>query len=1154
MCELSANLFSSWAHGWCQYIKMKDHTSIYRMWLLVLQAALETLNPVFLETLVDKVDFETFHNKRLDHTVLVRGYRLWIPTTVIGASSFAAALVQHLPDQSGIDIELQSIVDEGPRGKRKKRRVSTPVESVVSEFDALAPFKSKADFLRAVRLYFSGRERIDDIVFETETNIEDHDLSLLHPHVPDQDASGHTATLSASGSALAPHILDVLAASKYFSAEATITKYENYRIPIEQTDLQNYILDLGTGVPHFAPPEYVKTHGLIRTISYNQSRFVAAASELFNYMLPSFVPPKTVVIEKIKCILDSTGVPYDPSIESLSVEELLNINTRTGDSVKEALFEDPVYYSPIQSVDALAEGGIEKQCLTTLDTILSEVYPIMTRLRVTYQHRIHRAKDVSPLELERWYANLTRELNTITSTVVQGIPVVYCDLGREFKRMWGDLSDPQSTVASMTKKMVFNRPPHVGKYTGLGAKIGGIVVGSRNMLRLLDRQTTLFILLYMRHFSITANKTGTCGFFIISGPPDTGKSMVCQEWLTCIAKALVKSNDGMSGKAWTALDSTADLRCCFQDELKNLVSRDGTDTSSDPQIKAMQTLISNGVGKYDRLVQDPSSGSFKKEKLVIALRQMLVTCTNALSNVPDAIQSRASIIPVVDTKHKKRHEVVTTNSLIASKRSASNQRNKEAFSMTLQFMSTLQHKYWAVEAIGGIPDPDDSLFIVFEHLVASESDLVLPPRKLVDIRDTANAIMVFDLVTLWYTRGLGAQCNYNPIEEAIFYATRSFLRAEHIITSLSMYVDSTSMESHLIDVQIVIKELIKCDDDGMPQLSSDSNYFALISSRRTFKADIARHPVCRKLGKGLTEQILSSIETGITRGLPNFKFETSNSTDLVLVNKHFISAVLTPLEAKILDHLKTYLEDPDLYTESFDETFYVFRSGIRERICVSHEGMGEEFKNITYVAFNKALTWFGHRSLADDTPLWSTPTSIEVAKEVSPPEEGVVSAAIQFDSDPSRYKIYKQEFAPLVVHKSLLDSEKGTEVRHKYNSLFEKLLAVSGTYPRGTRIFAGINPDYQQGTSIDIYVTSPYNHVTVNVRNPLYTPDHGFDMLIDSSELDDDPLFPRSKKVVKFNSNSNIEELICRSRYSRITGRDGEHCPKRYLPKETLFL
>ena len=210
VCELSANLFSSWAHGWCQYIKMKDHTSVYRMWLLVLQAALETLNPVFLETLVDKVDFETFHNKRLDHTVLVRGYRPWIPTTVIGASSFAAALAQHLPDQSGIDIELQSIVDEGPRGKRKKRRVSTPVESLVSEFDALAPFKSKADFLRAVRLYFSGRERIDDVVFETETNIEDHDRSLAPTATPATSRRPRTqSTYNEQGTAITPQTLSI---------------------------------------------------------------------------------------------------------------------------------------------------------------------------------------------------------------------------------------------------------------------------------------------------------------------------------------------------------------------------------------------------------------------------------------------------------------------------------------------------------------------------------------------------------------------------------------------------------------------------------------------------------------------------------------------------------------------------------------------------------------------------------------------------------------------------------------------------------------------------------------------------------------------------------------------------------------------------------
>jgi len=104
-------------------------------------------------------------------------------------------------------------------------------------------------------------------------------------------------------------------------------------------------------------------------------------------------------------------------------------------------------------------------------------------------------------------------------------------------------------------------------------------------------------------------------YFVI-GPPDTGKSRACEQWLSCCAKALQMQSDGGSGKAYTADDKTRDLRCCFEDELKDLLSSDGNDATSSQTIKAKQTLLSNGILTYERLIQHPSNnGEYILQKI-----------------------------------------------------------------------------------------------------------------------------------------------------------------------------------------------------------------------------------------------------------------------------------------------------------------------------------------------------------------------------------------------------------------------------------------------------------------------------------------------------------------------------------------------------------
>lgn len=113
------------------------------------------------------------------------------------------------------------------------------------------------------------------------------------------------------------------------------------------------------------------------------------------------------------------------------------------------------------------------------------------------------------------------------------------------------------------------------------------------------------------------------GIHFLLGPPDTGKSRACELWLSCIAKALQLQSDGGSAKSYTADDKTRDLRCSFEDELKDLLT-DGSDAASNANIKAKQSLLSNGIITYERLQQHETSGEYVLNKIVKAERKMIV--------------------------------------------------------------------------------------------------------------------------------------------------------------------------------------------------------------------------------------------------------------------------------------------------------------------------------------------------------------------------------------------------------------------------------------------------------------------------------------------------------------------------------------------------
>lgn len=57
--------------------------------------------------------------------------------------------------------------------------------------------------------------------------------------------------------------------------------------------------------------------------------------------------------------------------------------------------------------------------------------------------------------------------------------------------------------------------------------------------------------------------------------------------------------------------------------------------------------------------------------------------------------------------------------------------------------NVLYIRYWQLEAFGGISDIDTSLVTVFQMLLEKDHGKnLLPPRRMLDIKNTAEALMV----------------------------------------------------------------------------------------------------------------------------------------------------------------------------------------------------------------------------------------------------------------------------------------------------------------------------------------------------------------------------------------------------------------------------
>ena len=291
--ELSASMFSSWATSFSQCVQIRDHMLILSLFTTLIQHCIDNKLHFVLETVVDEVDFWGINRGILSNCVQPKSYRLWIPLTHIGTMIFCKTM------ENKFEANTDPNVDENSDAPRKKSRSSIDK----NKLPHCCLIKSKETLMAALRLYFGARRTINDIVFSENNHDEDNPSDAK-----DSD-----------------HILTLLSATTYFQDSAVADKHCQQRLNSCQSDLMAYTKNVTVNDDHnpvvscFMPKEKIITAQLCRLINTGPGCIFQSGMDLFKYLLPHFLPPRRLVLNKIRTVLDSIGETFDPKYNDMSL-------------------------------------------------------------------------------------------------------------------------------------------------------------------------------------------------------------------------------------------------------------------------------------------------------------------------------------------------------------------------------------------------------------------------------------------------------------------------------------------------------------------------------------------------------------------------------------------------------------------------------------------------------------------------------------------------------------------------------------------------------------------------------------------------------------------------------------------------------------------
>jgi hypothetical protein len=844
------------------------------------------------------------------------------------------------------------------------------------------------------------------------------------------------------------HILQLLAASPQFARQhATHAKNA---VPAHARQLSSYLAETETGYCLCLPGD--------RAVVSVAAMKLNAGDELLDYLLPHITPTDADVAANAAAIAHATA-------------------------------SDCGTARPDVKASHDNEGHLDEG---VLEALLRTVYPVLERVKAANYRRI-RAAGLPAVE-----KRIAAEIDTLFSIDVPGTPAVYAACTAELKSRLKELRAPATNeVVKLAQQMFFR--PTAKSMTSASSVLASIISGACGAAMLLPAQRKLFVLLWLRSHKVTANHLGSNGCVVCCGPPETGKSKACQVWLSALPRAIVGVQDVTSAKAYTAPDRKRDLTACYRDEMHELAKKGATD---DPNTKAQQTLLSNGIIMVERLVRDPDCVTYRLQKEPKAGRMMSVFGTNSLNEVPPAILSRATIVAVPATKGRCHHSAATLASIGESKANAL----CDGFLKYCQALAAMQVDYWAADAVGAL-EIDDRMVLLFRLLAEAENQLNMSARKMVEVRHMAVSIMVLDLGSQWYRYGVGAEHGFDRAAQLAFYAANSVVKMEHVLAAVSVATMSTNIDSELQTVALALRSLIRVTAGGeIERFAGDANYFALNTNRRRLHDDVAAR--CPALGEGLGKTILNALTRDHTAKKPNIKFVTDDvGHEHALVNAAFVAKFNGVAEHEILQAL-----DGETWTPSWCGQYRVYRAGVRARYTTEEEERGRavSLSTLAVEEMKMALAMLRARTVVVESkrlPAWSERERCDTAWQ----------APTSKHAD-ARGNVRKSEIQPLCVHVSLFDGDGGKNSRvHRF---FTDCLAIAGGYAK-KRVVIGIGPRHRGAATVDV----PEHHsVSITTGNPFHKTDN-LDELLGPSEFPTDSIFPAAAETLTFTHESNAEAI-----------------------------
>mgnify|MGYP002050336004 FL=1 len=441
-------------------------------------------------------------------------------------------------------------------------------------------------------------------------------------------------------------------------------------------------------------------------------------------MLPQYSPSASVIKAKLESVFAARGTMI--KLDDKTIEELVDMSL----SEDAPLCQDPHAFSPV----TIEKDDDLKDCTDSFyESALRSQYFATSKLKMQNLRLRQSALDRKDTEsIQRIFTRTYYELSTLFSAPpVNGVPPVYNDLkitsDALLKSLYADKID--NPIDKDAKTCFTSAPKNIKKsYRGFSSILARLAVGTRNNLGLQDHQKSVWLLLYLRHFSVTLNKMAESFFGVLTGPPGSGKSRAVEVFANCIPAKLIMQVDGASALAITTYGPKHDLRVVLVDELKSTSSErmGGHDIAT----KLEQSQISNGCVSYNVKIRDVKTGKWKLESSLTILRNFTVTSTNFMHRIPQALADRATTFVVPSSQSsRKRGKHVSHHASVACRELPKAERMRLSWAKCLQTYSSLQWRYTAFEAAGLIDRMDETLMVRPPPLLAPATRRTVSPER-----------------------------------------------------------------------------------------------------------------------------------------------------------------------------------------------------------------------------------------------------------------------------------------------------------------------------------------------------------------------------------------------------------------------------------------